>query len=70
MPGAKNAATPSCAIASAAAFRTDMNGSSAVDDRTTRIGWRGESVRTESSQRRSQGAALNRRCYPGEPTDE
>jgi hypothetical protein len=34
----KNAATPSCAIASAAAFPTDMNGSRAVDERTTRIG--------------------------------
>ena len=38
IPETKNAATPSCAIASAAAFRTDMNGRSAVDDRTTRIG--------------------------------
>jgi hypothetical protein len=41
MPEMKNAATPSCAIASAAAFRTDMNGKSAVDDSTTRIGRRG-----------------------------
>ena len=35
-PATKNAPTPSCAIASAAAFRTDMNDSSAVEDRTTR----------------------------------
>src|SRR6185503_10226413 len=41
MPAMKNAATPSCAMASAAALRTDMNGRSAVDDRTTRIGRRG-----------------------------
>ena len=40
-PAMKNAATPDCAIASAAAFRTDKNGSSAVDDKTTRMGWRG-----------------------------
>jgi hypothetical protein len=37
-PDRKNAATPSCAIASAAALRTDMNGRSAVEDSTTRIG--------------------------------
>ena len=35
-PATKNAATPSCAIASAAAFRTDMNDGSTVDARTTR----------------------------------
>ena len=40
-PGTKNAATPSCARASAAALRTDMNDSSAVDDRTTRTRVRG-----------------------------
>ena len=40
-PAMKNAPMPSWAIASAAAFRTDMNGSSAVDDSTTRIGRRG-----------------------------
>ena len=38
IPAMKNAATPSCAIANAADFRTDMNGWRAVDDRTTRIG--------------------------------
>jgi hypothetical protein len=38
MPETKNAATPSCAIASAAALRTDMNGCRAVDDKTTRMG--------------------------------
>ena len=37
MPATKNAATPSCAMASAAAFRTDMKESSAVDERMTRI---------------------------------
>ena len=37
MPATKNAATPSCAMASAAAFRTDMKERSAVDERTTRI---------------------------------
>ena len=37
-PEMKNAATPSWAIARAAALRTDMNGASVVDDRTTRIG--------------------------------
>jgi hypothetical protein len=36
MPATKNAPTPSCAMVSAAAFRTDMNGSSEADDRTTR----------------------------------
>ncbi len=36
--GTKKAATPSCAIANAAAFLTDRNGTSAADDRTTRIG--------------------------------
>ena len=36
---------PSCATASAAAFRTDMNDSSAVDDRTTRICRRGRLLR-------------------------
>ena len=35
-PATKNAAIPSCAIVSAAAFRTDMNGSSVAEDRTTR----------------------------------
>ena len=40
VPAMKNAETPSCAIESAAAFRTDRNGSSAVDVRTTRIGSR------------------------------
>jgi hypothetical protein len=38
MPEMKNAATPSCAIANAVAFQTEMKGRSAVEDNTTRIG--------------------------------
>jgi hypothetical protein len=38
MPAMKNAATPSCAMTSAAAFLTEMKRRSAGDDRTTRIG--------------------------------
>ena len=36
VPGTKNAAMPSCESATAAAFRPDMNESSAVEERTTR----------------------------------
>ena len=36
-PAMKNAATPSCAIARAAALPTEMNGSSAAEDSTTRM---------------------------------
>ena len=39
-PAIKNAAAPSCAIGKAAARHTDMNGRSAADDKTTRIGSR------------------------------
>src|SRR4029453_15132922 len=40
-PEIRKAATPGSANASAAAFQTETNGSSAVDDRTTRMGRRG-----------------------------
>src|SRR6185436_13126290 len=39
-PAIKNAPAPSCARGKAAALHTDMNGSRAADDRTTRIGSR------------------------------
>ena len=41
VPPRKKIAIPSCVMASAAALRTDMNDSSAVEERTTRIGRRG-----------------------------
>jgi hypothetical protein len=40
MPAAKNAAMPSCAMASADAFEDEVKGRSALEDRTTRIGRR------------------------------
>ena len=36
VPATKNAAMPNCATASVAAFRTDMNDRSAVDDKIAR----------------------------------